>query len=149
MGGCVQTTLHMAAIPVSTSMVHRSPSSGHVVGQLPSQLSGAVTTPSPQRAAQSASFPMLQVPPAGQQPSPVAHWLMVTRLQAAVHVAALPVSESTVQAFASLHEASVGQEPGGSHVSPASGTPFPQLTEQSLSVLLLQPAGQQPSPLAH
>jgi hypothetical protein len=69
------------------------------------------------------------------------------RAHAAVHVAALPVSESTVQAFASLHEARVGQLP--SQVSPLSITPFPQLTEQSLSVLLLQPAGQQPSPLAH
>ena len=34
----------------------------------------------------------------------------------------------------------------GSQVSPASRTPLPQLTEQSVSVVLSQPVGQQPSP---
>jgi hypothetical protein len=50
---------------------------------------------------------------------------------------------SVVQALPSLHE--VGQLP--SQVSPFSTMPLPQLVEQSLSLLWLQAAGQQPSPL--
>jgi hypothetical protein len=38
---------------------------------------------------------------------------------------------------------------GGSHCSPASTTPLPHTGAQSLSLLLLQLAGQQPSPLIH
>lgn len=37
----------------------------------------------------------------------------------------------------------------GSHVSPASKKPLPQLTEQSLSVAWVQMSGQQPSPDVH
>ena len=39
----------------------------------------------------------------------------------------------------------VGQEDGGSQVSPVSTAPLPQVGEQSRSVLALHPAGQQPS----
>jgi hypothetical protein len=39
-----------------------------------------------------------------------------------------------------------GHEAGGSQVSPLSTTLLPQLAEQSMSVVKLQPAGQQPSP---
>ena len=40
----------------------------------------------------------------------------------------------------------VGQEPGGSHVSPLSSAPLPQLAEQSASSTDVQPVGQHPSP---
>ncbi len=63
-------------------------------------------------------------------------------MQAALQLAALPVSRSMVQAMPSLQE--VGQLP--SQLSPGSSTPLPQLAEQSESVALVQPAGQQPSP---
>jgi hypothetical protein len=49
-----------------------------------------------------------------------------------------------VQALPSLQL--VGHELGGSHVSPLSTTPLPQLAEQSVSVAASQPVGQQPSP---
>ena len=49
-----------------------------------------------------------------------------------------------VQALPSVQE--VGQEDAGSQVSPGSTTPLPQVGEQSVSVLALHPAGQQPSP---
>jgi hypothetical protein len=66
-----------------------------------------------------------------------------------MQLAALPVSVSMVQAVPSLHIAAVGQEAIGSHVSLASITPLSQVVVQSLSVLALQPGGQQPSPLVH
>jgi len=43
----------------------------------------------------------------------------------------------------------VGQELGGSHVSPASMVPLPHRLEQSSSNVKSQPAGQQPSPSMH
>jgi hypothetical protein len=49
-----------------------------------------------------------------------------------------------VQALPSLQF--VGHELGGSHVSPISTTPLPQLAEQSESVAAPQPVGQHPSP---
>jgi hypothetical protein len=49
-----------------------------------------------------------------------------------------------VHALPSVQE--TGQEDAGSQVSPPSKTPFPQVAEQSESVLALHPAGQQPSP---
>ena len=42
-----------------------------------------------------------------------------------------------------------GQLDGGSHVSPGSTTPLPQLEVQSLSVFESHPAGQQPSLFTH
>lgn len=62
-----------------------------------------------------------------------------------MQLAALPVSVSIVQLFPS--EQLVGQLAGGSQVSPASRIELPQLVEQLLSVVELQPVGQQPSPL--
>jgi hypothetical protein len=68
----------MQPVPLTPSVVHAIMSSQlATVGQLPapggaipvSQSSGAVTTPSPQAAAQSPSLPMLQ--PAGQHVSPL------------------------------------------------------------------------------
>lgn len=48
-----------------------------------------------------------------------------------------------MHAFWSSHD--TGQLPSGSHVSPASTVPLPQLGEQSLSSMALQAAGQHPS----
>jgi hypothetical protein len=61
-----------------------------------------------------------------------------------LQLAALPVSPSMVQALPSSQLA--GHIVRGSQVSPASTTPLLQVTLQSLSLLLLQPAGQQESP---
>jgi hypothetical protein len=68
-------------------------------------------------------------------------------VQAAVQLAALPVSVSMVQALPSLQL--VLQDAGGSQVSPGSITPFMHVREQSESLLALQPAGQQPSAARH
>lgn len=59
--------------------------------------------------------------------------------------AGLPVLVSMVHALPSLQSA--GQLP--SQVSPLSTVPLPHVAEQSLSLLLVQPAGQQPSPVTH
>jgi hypothetical protein len=59
--------------------------------------------------------------------------------QTTLHVDALPVCVSVVQVSESLQ---LGHVPGGSHVSPASIRPLPH-PEQSVSVMAVQPAGQQ------
>jgi hypothetical protein len=146
MGVLEQSTLQLAALPVSSSVVQASLSSqslGQEVGG--SQVSPASTTPSPQVDEQSASTVSSQ--PAGQQPSPSAHPEMGAELQAALQLAALPVNVSRVQSL--LSSQSVGQEAGGSQVSPGSTMLFPQLAEQSSSTPASQPTGQQPSPLLH
>ncbi len=51
---------------------------------------------------------------------------------------------SMVHALPSLQL--VGHELGGSHVSGDVTTPSPQVAEQSVSLPMVQPAGQQPSP---
>jgi len=117
----------------------------------------------PQATEQSLSF--AEVQPDGQHPSPPEHEVIAACEHDAEHVPAL-LQESTVQGFPSLHpefelQFGVTQLPAQQifpevqsqslehelHVSPDSQTPFPQLTEQSLSVTELQPEGQQPSPL--
>jgi phosphotransferase system HPr-like phosphotransfer protein len=65
-------------------------------------------------------------------------WLQVT-----LQLARLPALASAVQALPSSQE--VGQEDGGSQVSPDSITPLPQVGVQSESLLALHVAGQQPS----
>src|SRR5262249_31343952 len=129
---------------------------GQVTGQAPgipggmpvSQRSEPSTTPLPHTGLQSMS--VLKLQPEGQQPSLVklqrvialcAHW--------AVQVCALPTRRSVVHALPSLHCARVGHDDGGSQVSPASTTPFPQRGWQSLSLFALQLAGQQLSPPVH
>jgi len=138
----LQTTLQFWALPVIVSMVQAFESL-QVVGQLPSQVSPASTTPLPQLGEQSLSF--VESQPAGQQPSPFWQVEMFWWAQATLQLAALPVIVSMVQAFWSSQV--VGQLP--SQVSPGSTTPLPQLAEQSLSLPLLQFGGQQPSPSAH
>ena len=85
---------------------------------------------------------MAAVQPAGQQPSALVQEEIGAKLHAALQVAALPTSVSSVHALPSLQLE--GQFP--SHVSPESTMPSPQLGEQSLSVRVVQPGGQQPSP---
>jgi len=145
MDGYVHSAVHTAAVPESTFIVHASESS-QLVGQLlgGSQVSPASRRLLPHIAAQSESVVLSQ--PDGQQPSPAAQLEIGVLLHAASHVAASPESESIVHASESSQ--SVGQLLGGSHVSPLSMTPLPQVTEQSLSVVLSQPAGQQASPPA-
>ena len=121
--------------------------SSQLVGQEPggSQVSPVSTTPLPQLAEQSTS--LVELHPAGQQPSPEVQVVMGLWLQATLQFAALPVSWSSVHALPSSQLA--GQELGGSQVSPESTTPLPQLAEQSVSLALVQPVGQQPSPETH
>jgi hypothetical protein len=73
------------------------------------------------------SFAFVQ--PLGQQPSPFLQLVIAVCVQAAVQVAAEPVSVSTLHALEWLQL--VGHEDGGSQVSPTSMTPLPQLAEQA------------------
>ena len=142
----LQATLQLAALPVIVSVVHGLLSlqlAGHVPGG--SQVSPDSTTPLPQLGLQLLSLLALQ--PEGQQPSPPTHAVMVVCVQATLQVAALPVIVSVVHGLLSLQLA--GQLPGGSQVSPGSMMPLPQTALQLLSLLALQPGGQQLSPLAH
>jgi hypothetical protein len=144
--GYVHRAVQSAALPTSTSLVQTFPSS-QLVGQLPggSQVSPGSTTPLSQRGAQSLSLFALH--PAGQQPSPPVQVTTGRWLQVALQVVALPPRVSRVQAFPSLQL--VGQDAGGSQVSPGSTTPLPHTAGQSPSLAAVQPAAQQPSPPAH
>lgn len=148
-GICVHTTLHAFGLPLRTSRVQGLPSSAHVVRQTPpggSQVSGGVTTPSPQRAEQSESFDRLQVLEDGQHASPFMHCVISVVVHTRLQVAALPVMPLTMHGL--VPGMQVGQELGGSQVSPSSMRPFPQPVH-SLSLAAVQPGAQQPSPLLH
>jgi hypothetical protein len=135
-------TLQAAGLPMGTRSWH--PMAAQDVGQLPSQSSPASTTPFPQRTTQSASFVALQ--PLGQHESFGVQAVVVAPFtQRASQVAALPCSVRCWQPTAG-HD--VGQLLP-SHISPGSTTPFPQRGEQSVSLMALQPVGQQPSPFMH
>ena len=82
---------------------------------------------------------MIDHPPTGFTPAETSY------MAEALQLAELPVSVSRVHELPSLQE--VGQLPGGSQVSPGSRTEFPQLAEQSLSVVASHPLGQLQSPL--
>ena len=134
----VQATLQLAALPVMVSSVQSLPSL-QVVGQSPSQVSPGSSTSLPQLTEQSVS--LLASQPGAQQPSPSTQAVIAWWAQVTLQFSALPVMASWVQALPSLQSA--GQLP--SQVSPSSSMPLPQLVEQSLSELKVQPAGQQPS----
>jgi hypothetical protein len=70
------------------------------------------------------------------------------RVQAKVQAAALPDSVTMVLASFTHAVWMVVQAAGGSQVSPDSTVPLPQLGLQSLSLIAVQPAGQQASLLA-
>ena len=114
---------------------------GQAGGQLPSQHSehAVSVTPLPQRQLQSLSLTLVQ--PDAQQPSPPAHAVItVSFTHVAVQAAAVPCSLRVWQPMGGQAD---GQLP--SQVSPASMTPLPQRGAQSLSLVALQPVGQQPS----
>ncbi len=112
-----------------------------------SQASPTWTTPSPQVDEQSGSCAALQ--PAGQQPSEAPHAVISVETQTAEQSAALPASAVCRQAAGEGGQL-VGQAPSpvacGSHVSPGSTTPSPQVAGQSVSVAPVYPGKQQPSP---
>jgi len=149
-GVFVHTTSQLEGEPLRTSVVQALPSL-QVAGQLPSHFSVPSTMPLPHRGWQSESLTALQPP--GQQPSPSEQAVIVVLWQTSEQVVSLPVCESAVQAMLSLQEA--GQAPGWpaaialSQVSPVSTAPLPQPGRQSLSLLELHMAGQQPSPPEH
>jgi hypothetical protein len=142
-----QLTLHVAAEPLVVSIVQAFPSL-HVVGHEAggSHVSPGSMTPSPHDAEQSLSVGWVQ--PEGQHESPFMHATMPVWLQATLQLAGLPVMVSMVHAFPSSHVDGQGNA-GGSHVSPGSMTPLPQLAEQSLSLIDVHAVGQQPSPFTH
>ena len=142
MGVWVQTRSQVALLPLAVTSVVQGLWSLQSVGQ-GSQVSPLSKTPLPHFGGQSESaLVVLVLHPAGQQPSPETQVAMVVWVQAAVHLALLPVSPSMVQALLSLQEARVGHDDGGSQVSPVSTAPLPQVGEQSRSVLALHPTGQ-------
>jgi hypothetical protein len=68
-------------------------------------------------------------------------------VHATLHCDGEPVCTSFVQSFISSHDVGHGSVGlAGSHVSPASTVPLPQLAEQSESDMAVHALGQQPSP---
>ena len=110
------------------------------VGQFPSQISFSSTTLLPQLGLQSASLLLLH--PLGQHPSPFVQVAIEVKTQLASQFPKLPLREFEVQASPSSQV--VGQLP--SQISPASTTLLEQSGAQSLSLRLLHPVGQHPSP---
>ena len=138
----LQARVQSSLLPVIPSVVQGLWSSQEV-GQEDggSQVSPVSTTPLPQTDEQSESLFALHT--LGQQPSPETQAVMVVWLQVTLQLVRLPVLASVVQAMSSSQE--VGQEDGGSQVSPDSITLLPQVGVQSESLLALHAAGQQPS----
>jgi hypothetical protein len=89
---------------------------------------------------------VLAFAPAGQQPSPDIACVIATCVQRMLQLDRLPVATSVVQLSPSSQLVGHAMAPLLSQVSLASMCPSPQLPEQSLSLLVLQPSGQQPSP---
>jgi hypothetical protein len=124
--GCWEhVALHVAAEPTRLSIVHAAPSS-HWIGQLPSQISPASTTPLSQVGEQSSSALALQ--PAGQQPSSSSHAVIGANVQAALQLDAAPASVSRVHALPSSQDAA---QLAPAQVSPGDSAPSPQTAEPS------------------
>ncbi len=149
--------LRVQAPPVRVSLVQELPSAQSAVdGHLPapilmpgSQVSPASSRPLPHLAAQSTS--VSDEAPAGQQPSDLPR-LGCSGVLTQCLLQPLPPTLSAVQTFMSSQSAGVGHLPGptmmpGSHCSPSSSSPLPQMILQSESSWELPPGGQQPSPL--
>ena len=97
-GDAAHCALQVAALPVSTSLVHALPSL-HEVGQLPSHVSPASMVPLPQVTTGAQSLSRSFVQPAGQQPSPDVHERIGSKEQRALQAAALPDNASAVHVF--------------------------------------------------
>jgi hypothetical protein len=134
-----QLAVQLAPLPIKVSEVHAFVSS-QLAGQLASQTSLTSTVPLPQSDEQSSSTDMSH--PEAQQPSPLMHEVISVKLHAALQLVALPLRVSTVQLFPSWHV--VGQLP--SQTSPSPMMPSPHTSEQSESLIDVQPGAQQPSP---
>jgi len=138
----LHAAVQFEAEPVSISTVQGLPSSMHMVGQLPSQVSPISMIMFPHDVEQSLS--LVELAPAGQHMSLFIGMVIVVEPQVTSQLLAEPINISTVQGSpSSMHM--VGQLP--SQVSPISTTPLPQLALQSLSLVELAPIGQHPSPL--
>ena len=111
-----------------------------VVGQLGLQQSAS--WPCPQAAAHAAQ-------PVGQKPSDVPLQARAEVTHANVHAATEPVRVRTVLRSPTQASYCIWHADGGSHFSPVSTAPLPQVGVQLLSLLALQPDGQQPSLGAH
>src|SRR5262249_24116851 len=103
---------------------------------------------------QSMSCPAAQVSvqgvhPVGQKPSDAAPQVRGVVVHANVQLATEPAFTRTWSLSFTQASDCVWQVEGGSHVSPASTAELPQVIVQSLSLLALHPAAQQPSPLVH
>jgi hypothetical protein len=122
------------------------PTAGQLVGQLPSQVSPASTTPFPQWGVQSLSVLALQA--AGQQPSPFTHAVCWTSSTHWAWQESGLASRRNVQPTCGQV---VGQLDSGSQCSPqaVSIAPLPHWQVQSLSSAVVQPGGQHESPLTH
>jgi hypothetical protein len=118
---------------------------GQTVVLIGSQVSLPVTTPSPQRVAQSLS--LLALAPSGQQPSPDCGIVIALQSHLAVQLAASPLNDAAMQP-AERQLVGLGQAVVliGSHASFPVTTPSPQRVAQSLSLLALALSGQQWSP---
>ena len=146
MAASTHSALQFPALPMRRA-VAQTLDGAQLVGQFPSQVSKPSTTPLPQEAEQSLSVALVQL--LGQQPSPLTQRVMSLMTQAASQLAALPLTDSAVQAELSAQEASVGQLSLGSQSSPGSRMVLPQTGSQSSSSAAEQPSPQQPSPFTH
>jgi hypothetical protein len=144
-GMVLQRKVQLATMPEGTRMVSRSLTHAWdwlVHMATGSQVSPISMAPLPHMAGQLLSLLRLQ-PEAGQQPSPLAHIVIVpSATHSAVHWPALPTSRRRLQPMAGQ---AVGQS-APSHFSLPSRTPLPQRALQSLSFTLVQPLAQQLSP---
>jgi hypothetical protein len=148
---CWPETMHWAwQVPAFCSVRRLHAFCGHADGHCDagSHSSPVSCAPLPHTAGQStSSVAAVWLQPGGQQPSLVRpEHPRATVLHRALHLSALPVYVFVSQHTADTHCSGVEHVPGGSHVSPMSGstTPSPQ-PAQSLSVAALHPAGQQRS----
>jgi hypothetical protein len=87
----VQIAVQDAALPARLAVAHVD-DGVHWLGQFPSHVSPASTTPFPHVGEQSLSVSKVQ--PAAQHPSPLAHCVMVVATHCAVQASALPRSSS-------------------------------------------------------
>jgi hypothetical protein len=136
-------------LPVTPSCVHGLLSSQFAaLGQFPSHFSPRSTVPLPHFGWQSLS--LFAFAPFGQQPSPLNGLPIAISVHKLLQLFTLPVNRSIVQALLSLQAVGQGSTVlWGSHNSPKSMTPSPQLAEQSASFAREHVDGQHPSPDLH